>query len=127
MENILCPYCGNVAQFVTGAQVYPHRKDLSELRFYWCEPCDAFVGSHLASARPLGTLANKELRDYRKAVHMMFDPLWRGKEMSRTQAYKTLRAGLRMTPRECHIAMFGIDECRRAVAFLKTRKKPHEL
>ncbi len=63
----------------------------------------------------MGTLANAELADYRKRAHAAFDPIWKEKRMSRHEAYRWLakKLGIRMT--ECHIAMFEIEDCRRAI------------
>jgi len=37
-----------------------------------CKPCDAYVGCHNNTERPLGTLANKELRTARKETKAKF-------------------------------------------------------
>lgn len=57
-----CPYCGKDSVLVNGHVIYPHRPDLLEKKFYWCKPCDAYVGCHPGTANPLGRLANAELR-----------------------------------------------------------------
>ena len=57
---------------------------------YYCEPCNAYVGCHKNSRKPLGTLANKELRELRIRTHEIFDPLWKSGKMTRSEAYKML-------------------------------------
>jgi len=75
------PYCRAAALLVSGAVLYPHREDLAELKFWQCEPCKAYVGCHRAGvghgdgSKPLGTLANEELRRARNRAHAAFDPL----------------------------------------------------
>lgn len=121
-----CPYCSNAAVLADGATIYPGRIDLKDLKFWWCEPCDAYVGCHKPNkgygdgTRPLGTLANGELRKYRMKVHLEFDALWNTKE-ERKAAYKWLAAELQIPPDKCHIAMFDAAQCEK-VYFILSRK-----
>ena len=75
METVTCPYCNNPAVLVGGDVIYPHRPDLYEKKFWQCDPCDAYVGCHRPGVgygdgtRPLGRLANAELREAKKNVH----------------------------------------------------------
>lgn len=110
---IACDYCGNAAELVTGAVIYPHRPDLSERRFYRCAPCDAYVGTHRDSknAAPLGRLANAELRAAKKRAHAAFDPLWQSGRMTRKEAYCALSRELGIRFRDCHIGMFDVTRC----------------
>jgi len=116
MSAPICPYCGATSKLVTGASVYPHKPELSELPFYRCEPCDAHVGCHPGSTRPLGIPANAELRRQRLYTHSAFDPLWRGKNaiMERGEAYAWLADTLHIDPLECHIGLFDEQTCRDA-------------
>ena len=119
----LCPYCGKKAALVTGETVYPHRPDLKEKRFWLCKPCDAWVGTHPNNKhyKPLGRLANKELRTLKIQAHAAFDPLWKGdcvrseRSMHRSQAYKWLAHHMGIHPSECHIGMFNEEQCRLAI------------
>lgn len=116
-QETTCPYCLRVAEFLTGAYVYPHRPDLSDKRFYVCKPCDARVGAH-ADGRPLGTLANAELRQLRSQAHGVFDPKWKremGGTMRRREAYRWLASNLRIPEEHCHIGMFDEEMCRRVI------------
>ena len=72
-----CPYCGREAKYVSGVGVYPHRPDLDSLRFWRCTPCEAWVGCHRGTSRPLGELADRETRHARLRAHAIFDPLWK--------------------------------------------------
>ena len=70
-RRVLCNYCGKPAQLHGGKDVYPHRKDLVERKFWVCWSCDAWVGCHLGGngEEPLGELANEELRAARISAH----------------------------------------------------------
>jgi len=60
--TIICNYCGNNAEMVSGDAIYPHRPDLYHRKFYRCQPCGAYVGCHEGTDKPLGRLANAELQ-----------------------------------------------------------------
>lgn len=59
---MICSYCNNEAKLVSGNVIYPHRPDLAYLRFWQCAPCAAYVGCHKGTTKPLGRIANAELR-----------------------------------------------------------------
>jgi len=42
MKNIICPYCHQNTQMVTGAAVYPEYVDLHSKFFSRCKPCGAY-------------------------------------------------------------------------------------
>lgn len=115
MAEVRCDYCGNPAPLVTGREVYPHRPDLYAKRFYRCQPCGAWVGCHPGTRRPLGRLANAELRRAKMVAHEAFDPLWRNGSGNRTSRYRWLAEQLGIKPEDCHIGMFDEAMCRRVV------------
>lgn len=113
----ICNYCGNFSEKVTGKEIYPHRKDLFHMTFYSCN-CQlggAYVGCHGSSDKPLGRLANAELRKAKSAAHRAFDQLWRSKLLKRQEAYKWLAKQMNKTGADCHIGMFDISECQKVV------------
>lgn len=113
---MICQYCGNEAKQVTGDVIYTHRKDLEFLKFYHCSDCDAFVGCHKKDGSPLGTLANKELREWRKLAHFAFDDMWIGHGCSaRKDAYKWMSDTMKLHKNDAHIAMLSIDQCRQLI------------
>ena len=57
---------------------------------YWCKDCDAHVGCHNNTREPLGTMANKELREHRMKAHAIVDPLWKTGKFSRGYVYSML-------------------------------------
>ena len=106
-----CPYCGNISAKVTGEAIYPHRPDLHHLVFFSCEPCGAYVGTHEATGKPLGRLANAELRKAKQMAHSAFDPLWKEGDLTRKQAYALLAKRMRIAVEDCHIGEFDVEQC----------------
>lgn len=114
-EAPICPYCNQESELVDGTVMYPHRPDLSSLLFYLCHNCEASIGCHKGTSRPLGRLANKELRQYKMKAHAEFDPLWQDGSMTRTQAYELLAKEMQLNPDDCHIGMFDVDDCKKVI------------
>lgn len=112
-----CPYCEQPAKLVTGDSIYPQRPDLHYKLFWLCRPCDAYVGCHDGGQRPLGRLANGELRRAKMAAHAAFDPLWKSGERKRKQAYHWLALTLGLTRAQCHIGELDLEQCRNVVKF----------
>lgn len=113
MRTVICQYCGREAEFVDSAEVYDGR---SYGMIYLCRHCDAYVGVHKGTDRPLGILANKELRRWKNAAHAAFDPLWRSGKYKRRTAYKLLSEKMGMPKERTHIGMFDIEQCKQAIA-----------
>ncbi len=113
-----CPYCKRESELVTGERIYPQRRDLHELNFYLCTTCGAYVGCHPGSKRPLGRLADAELRRWKMKVHEVLDPLWTRGRMKRSQAYSHLANRMGIRKQDCHIGMFDAEQCRQAVRIL---------
>lgn len=126
----LCPYCDREALLVPGRAVYPKRPQFWAKPVWWCKPCDAWVGCHPGTERPLGRLANAELRLAKQEAHAAFDPLWKRKMeregISKTKArgagYKWLSEQLGIDRRRCHIGHMDVAACRRVVELCTRRK-----
>jgi hypothetical protein len=119
-QVVVCSYCGRQAELVNGNAIYPHRPDLSKKLFYRCAPCGAYVGCDPGTKKPLGSLANAELRKVRSDAHAVFDPKWRsGAWGSRHEAYAKLAKMLGVATDECHIGGFDFDTCQKVVALCK--------
>jgi len=119
--KVVCPYCKRAARLVTGDALYRNRPDLAGLFFWLCAPCDAYVGTHNNSPdhKPLGRLANAELRDARKETHAFFDQLWRNGKMTRSAAYLWLAEQLNLPAKKCHIGDFDLPLCRKTIRLCK--------
>lgn len=122
MGKLYCPYCAGEAKLVKGDSIYKGI-DLDSIlagNSYWhCEGCDAYVGCHDGTDTPLGSLANHELRVMRNDAHRAFDRLWRSGGMTRNRAYKWLAEKLGIPVNECHVAMFGMEMCRKVLIISK--------
>lgn len=86
---MLCPYCNNEAKWCENKEIYGKNYGKSYMCYY-CQPCDAYVGCHLNTTRPLGTLANKELRHWRVKAHESIDGLWKSGVYKRREIYRAL-------------------------------------
>jgi hypothetical protein len=113
--NPVCHYCGKVSEKVQGDVIYPHRTDLASKTFYRCKPCDAYVGCHPGTDKPLGRLADAQLRRCKSLVHLHFDNIWKSEKMSRSQAYTWLAQELGIKVEECHIGIFDMPMCQKAI------------
>jgi hypothetical protein len=74
---------------VTGRHIYPHRPDLYHLNFWRCL-CDNYVGCHPNSSKPLGCIPSPEMRNARKHIHELLDPLWQDGSFSRSELYRLI-------------------------------------
>lgn len=110
-----CQYCNNNAKLVTGNILYPHRPDLYNMKFWNCKECDAYVGCHPGTDKPLGILANAELRRAKRKAHEAFDPVWKNGKIKRADAYKWLADKLGIRIESCHIGMFNVSMCKEVV------------
>lgn len=80
MSEIYCCGCEKKvpARLTDGAEIYPHRHDLSGLPFWKCDTCGNFVGCHHKTknrTRPLGCIPTPEIKEARKRIHSLLDPL----------------------------------------------------
>lgn len=117
---MICPYCQKPAQWVSNEKVYGRRYGTSWM-IWWCEDCDARVGCHHNTQKPLGTMANAELREWRMKAHAHVDPLWRSKQMSRSAVYKMLRKAF---GKEVHIGESDVEMCQRILALELPQQEP---
>ena len=93
--KIFCTGCKkNVdARLADGEEIYPHRPDLYNLPFWKCDRCGNFVGCHHKTEdriKPLGCIPTQELKNARKHIHRILDPLWQKEGMSRKAIYRQL-------------------------------------
>lgn len=83
---------------------------------YLCDNCGAYVGLHPYTNIPLGTLADKPMREARKDCKPVFEKLHKTGLMSRSQAYQRLSEKLGIDKSECHFGWFDVDMCMSAKA-----------
>lgn len=116
---IKCPYCGQQAT-LTRARDLPSSVvgKLSWTRqnnaYLWhCTRCDAWVMAK-RNLKPMGQLANKELREFRYRLHLKLDKIWQGGKLTRKQVYGLLAQKMKMSDKRCHIGNFNMKQCRKA-------------
>lgn len=109
MKVIKCPYCKNAAVWCENKEIYG--KNYGKSYMCWlCKPCNAYVSCHNNSKSPQGTLANAELREWRKKVHERIDPMWRSGSISRKDLYKQLN---KVFSRAYHTGECNIEQCKK--------------
>jgi hypothetical protein len=124
-----CPYCGESAILVDSSIVYGQSYGL-----IWICPsypdCDAYVGVHKSGEYmnyPLGSLADKELRELRKKAHSVFDTIWKTSRLERGQAYRWMQEIMKIDHvLDCHIAEMNPKQCQElyehCVNYLQTKE-----
>ena len=114
----ICRYCGGIIRLVPAADVYgssTERLGMQNEYLYQCQNCNARVGCHKGTTRPLGNLANETLRLKRKETHQVFDSFWKERGMTRTQAYHWMAKKLRLSEQLAHIGGFEMDRCQKLI------------
>lgn len=113
MKTVYCDYCGRQTKYVDSKLVYGR----SYGKIYYCGDCNAWVGVHKGTDKPLGRLADAQLRYWKKQAHAAFDPLWQyGKFKGyRNAAYAWLAGQMNLPVEKTHIGMFDVGQCKRAI------------
>lgn len=128
ITSVACDYCRAPAKLVSGDKLYPHRPDLAIKQFWNCPRCQAWVGCHADTHKPHGRLADAQLRVWKVRAHSLLDPIIRRRferkaladptytfAMARGGRYKRLSELMGITPKETHIGLFSVEQCRRVV------------
>jgi len=103
-----------------------------------CKPCDAYVGCHNNTKKPLGTMANRETREWRKKAHAVYDTLWDsgfkdkyweldGKDRRAMKYMRRKRKELyeRISKDfgyEVHIGSSNIEQCKKIIAWCNQKE-----
>jgi len=127
---MICPFCNKPARWVENKEIYNGVNYGKSYMVWWCKPCDAYVGCHNNSKRPLGTMANYETRQYRKMAHAIFDPIWQNahktyalkkgnKRLNRDALYNRIsnKFGYRV-----HIGESSKEQCQAIIQWCEKRK-----
>ena len=86
--NIKCPYCGSQALLRPASVVHERTAPGGGVSVCPRYPaCDAYVSAHRDSHLPMGTLANRPLRQKRRQAHIALNRLWEQGFMTRKEAY----------------------------------------
>lgn len=112
-SNMRCPYCGSTVVYKSGKEMF---KSCPEgVNYYVCTnypECDTFIKTMPNSNKPIGTLANKELRMLRRDAHSYFNQLYLSGAMSKEEAYLWLANTLGCPKREAHIGQLREYSCK---------------
>lgn len=112
---MICPYCNKEAVWCENKEIYGRNYGKSYM-CYLCKDCDAYVGCHQNTKKPLGTIANKELRRWRMKAHEHLDRLWKDKIFTRKQVYQMLKE---IFHREIHVGESDIKTCQEIIRKLQ--------
>jgi hypothetical protein len=114
---MICPYCQKEAVWTENKAIYG-RNYGNSFMCYYCAPCNAYVGCHQNTRRPLGTMANAGLREWRKKTHAVIDPLWKQGPFRRGQVYSILKNKF---GRDIHVGESDEETCKQIIEFIKTQ------
>lgn len=114
-DGITCPFCKRGAPWVENKEKYGRNYGTSYMCYY-CKPCDAYVGCHNNTRTPLGSMANKELREWRMKAHTVIDPLWESGKMKRHQVYKMLDNKM---GKKFHVGWSDVEDCKKVISLLR--------
>jgi hypothetical protein len=129
LHGKICPYCLIESTLVDSQAIYGEGHEYGNM--YLCQKCGAYVGCHEGTDKALGRLANRELREWKSKVHEAFDPIWRTGKINeiwpkyipntsnRNKAYKWLASQLEIKEEFCHIGMFSIRYCQKAIKVIE--------
>lgn len=126
----ICRYCGGVIRLVPAASIYgaaaAKRLGLEREMIYQCQNCNARVGCHRGTTRPLGNVANETLRLKRMETHQVFDGYWKQQRMSRTAAYHWLAKKMHLPENRAHIGGFEMDQCQKVIDLCRKAQEEQE-
>lgn len=119
---IYCCECqkDTIARLTDGREIYPNRRDLYVLPFWKCDVCKNYVGCHHKTSqrtKPLGNIPNNAIRNARKHIHTILDPLWKGGNMRRKEVYALISEAI---GKQYHTAEIKtVDEARQVYSIVK--------
>ena len=113
-KHIQCPYCHANASLRPASTVYGCNRRSQGKYIYLCDrwpACDAYVSAHDRTHRPMGTLANGDLRHKRILAHRALEHLQQSRHMEKWEVYIWLQAKLGLNDQQAHIGMFSDGMC----------------
>ena len=116
-KPVYCPYCNREAERISNEFLYG--KVYGNGMAWDCRHCDAFTGCS-DDGRPIGALANKELRMARKKARAHVESFVTGQvdeKSVRNMVYASLTRYLGISRQVCAIGRFNLDMCQRTMDF----------
>ena len=131
--SVTCPYCNKEAVWTENKAIYGRNYGRSFMCYY-CQPCGAYVGCHNNTRKPLGTMANKELREWRKKAHAVIDPIWKydvtrysgtstQKRQGKSQKIRRARVYAELKNhfgRNVHVGESDVETCKKIIQYYLT-------
>lgn len=124
--QIFCPYCGSAAQLRPASTVHGEQTFSAGSYLYLCSRwpvCDSYVSAHRRNLRPMGTLANGELRHKRIVAHRELERFRKKQGMETWAVYLWLQGALGLSEAQTHIALFSEDRCEQVISLCKKARK----
>ena len=113
------------ARLTDGQEIYPHRTDLYSLPFWKCDTCGNYVGCHHKTknrTRPLGCIPTPKLKEARRHIHWVLDPLWKSGSWERRALYAELSERLGWKYHTANIR--SVEEARKVCQELRNLSTP---
>lgn len=124
--QLYCPYCGALAVCRPASTVYGSTVQTKGSYLYLCSrwpECDSYVAAHRQNRRPMGTLANAQLRHKRILAHRALEDFRRSRHMEKWAVYVWLQGKLGLPAEQVHIGMFSEQRCRQVIALCRQSQK----
>lgn len=115
---LICPYCHSIAILRPADEIYKDANDTETKMLYVCKnypECNTYIRINPKTNKPIGVMANKELRTLRKEAHDRFDLIFKKGILSRQDAYKILATTLMIPMRDAHIGCFDEYRCKQTI------------
>ena len=126
--SIHCPYCGAPAVCRPASTVYGTDTIAPKSYLYLCSnwpSCDAYVSAQRKDRRPMGTLANSELRHKRILAHRALQRLQKERHMDKWATYLWLQARLGLDADHAHIGIFSSQMCDQVISLCRAPASPN--
>ena len=94
--NLKCPYCGAPAICRPASSVYGANTIDRGSYLYVCSrwpACDSYVSAHKKDRKPMGTMANRSLRQKRILAHQALKRLQKERHMDKWAVLASDKAG----------------------------------
>ena len=125
--NLKCPYCGAPAICRPASSVYGANTINRGSYLYVCSrwpACDSYVSAHKKDRKPMGTMANRSLRQKRILAHQALKRLQKERHMDKWAAYIWLQAKLDLDESQAHIGMFSEQMCEKVISLCRSPATP---
>jgi len=125
-----CTICGKEARITNGLELYRRYPKFHNIKYGRCDECNAHIQLD-SDNKPIGTFANLELREARRAVLVAFDPIAVCKALvsdmriseAKEKMLNWIANEINIKNDVCRIELFDIAQCRTVKNILTTLKK----